>query len=465
MRKNRVLRNSSVFVFYGLLLGLISLADPRSECPSRISPISESFTIQVQPVVALMGTPFSLTISGLKPAEEVTVKAQATDKRRRLWQSSAVFVASGLGAVDVSVQAPASGNYSGVDILGLLWSMKPPDSQGKRLPSFANDEVDGWTVDFLAQAASGETASARLRRVYQMPGQGLVRIPLDKDGMRGFLYHPAGGGPFPGVLILGGSNGGLYEWLAQAFASQGFAALTLAYFNYPGLPDELVEIPLEYFHRAVAWMKEQPMIKAGRLGVAGGSKGGELALLLASHYEDFQAVVAWTPAAHVWEGLSQKFFSADYVPVSSWSLDGRALPFVPFAYQAEEKEKEKKGEINSYIASHLRSLAQSDPALIQQARIPVEKIKAPILLVSGTEDQTWPADKFCREIVAKLQSVRFPYEVKHVSHEAAGHSSFLPYLITANTAPINGGADKANAAGGIDSWKETIAFLLRHLGR
>ena len=61
-----------------------------------------------------------------------------------------------------------------------------------------------------------------------MPDKGLVRVPYERDGLYGFLYHPVQGGPFPGVVILGGSNGGLYEWLAQAFASNGFAALTVA---------------------------------------------------------------------------------------------------------------------------------------------------------------------------------------------------------------------------------------------
>jgi len=90
----------------------------------------------------------------------------------------------------------------------------------------------------------------------------------------GVLYLPAKGGPFPGVIILGGSEGGLFEPRARAFAANGFAALTLAYFGYPNLPDELVEIPLEYFERAIAWMKAQPGIDAARLGLVGGSKGG-----------------------------------------------------------------------------------------------------------------------------------------------------------------------------------------------
>jgi dienelactone hydrolase len=284
--------------------------------------------------------------------------------------------------------------------------------------------------------------------------------------MRGFLYHPATGGPFPGVIILGGSNGGLYEWLAQAFASNGFAALTLAYFDYPGLPEELVEIPLEYFAKATAWMKTRPEVKPGKLGLAGGSKGGELVLLLASRSDDYRAVVAWTPAGYVWEGLTQKYFNPDYRPISSWSVGGKPLPYVSFKVTAEDKAKELKGDFGSFIALHQKSLAEADPATVEKARIPVEKIKAPILLVSGTDDHTWPAGEFCADIVARLKKAGFSYEVKHVINQDGGHQSFLPYFITASRGGgMSGGAPKADAWGGYRSWAETIAFLHRHLDR
>jgi dienelactone hydrolase len=421
--------------------------------------------VGLDPATALMGTPFSFTVTGLKPGERVVIKGQTIDSKGRAWNSLAEFIASPQGAVDLARQAPASGSYSGTDIFGLLWSMKPPDTPGKRPPSFAADETNGWTVDFTAIDSTGNTATARLLRVYQMPGQGLVRVPLREDGMTGFLYCPAKGGPFPGIMILGGSGGGLYEWLAQAVASNGFAALTLAYFNYADLPAELVEIPLEYFHRAAAWLKSRPEVMADRIGLAGGSKGGELALLLASHYNDFQAVVAWAPAAHSWEGLSQRYFAPDYRPVASWSLGGKPLPFVSFKVTQEDKAKEMKGELNSFVELHHISLDKNDPALVKQASIPVEGIKAPLLLVSGTLDQTWPAGEFCSEIVGRLKKASFPYEVRHVSNEDAGHMSFLPYLITANTAAINGGKDQANAAAGFRSWKEFLDFLRRHLYR
>ena len=463
---NRFSKIPLVFLVCGVLFGTTLQFGGTPPDPSgRTAPSSGMLAVRVEPAVALMGTPFSITLSGLKPGEQVTLKARTTDRRGRLWQSSAVFAASGQGTVDVAAQVPVSGSYDAADVFGPIWSMKPPVTKDQRPPSFANDEVSGWEVEFTAQDPSGQAASAVLRRVYQMPGQGLARVPLEKDGLRGFLYHPAEGGPFPGVIILGGAGGGLYEWLAQAMASNGFAVLTLAYFNYPGQPAELVEIPLEYFHRAAAWMKSQPAVRAGRLALAGGSKGGELALLLASRYDDYQAVVAWTPAAHVWEGHAMKYFSPDYVPISSWSANGVALPFVQFKATQDDKDKEQKGELSSYVALHFKSLAEADPALLEKAAIPVEKIKAPLLLISGTLDQTWPADDFCRTIVARLEKARFPYEVRHISHRDAGHSTFLPYLVTANTAPINGGLDRANAAAGFDSWKETLAFLRKHLGR
>jgi dienelactone hydrolase len=158
-----------------------------------------------------------------------------------------------------------------------------------------------------------------------------------------------------------------------------------------------------------------------------------------------------------------KFFSPEYTPRSSWAFNGRALPFVKFVYLQEEKEKEQKGELRSFIAAHHRSLAQADPVLLEKAAIPVEKIKAPILLISGTDDQTWPADEFCREIAARLQKANLPFELKAISHKGGGHMSFLPYLITANRGGTSGGSPQVDAKAGFISWGETISFLQKHL--
>ncbi len=442
-----------------LVLVVATLLTP---VPAAAAP---SLRIAVTPAVALYGTPFSLKVTGLRPGELATIKAVSTDARNITWESSAVFQADAAGAIDVGRQAPTSGDYATADIFGLAWSMKPINAKSGRRISYADDEVNGWTIDFSVIDSAGATASARFRCVYQVPGQPLVRVPLEQDGLYGFLYQPAKGGPFPAVLILGGSNGGLYEWLARAFASNGFAALTLAYFKYRDLPAELVDIPIEYFDRATAWLKSQPGVRADRLGVAGGSRGGELALFLASRSSDYRAVVAWSPAAHLWEGMTQRFFDPDYVSVAAWTVGGKPLPFLPYVATLAEKEQEKKGTLDSLLPMFRRSLA--DPAGIARAAIPVERIDAPILLVSGTDDRTLPATEFGTGMIARLKDARFRHEVTHVINQDGGHPSFLPWLITANrgSGSIDGGTPQANVRGGYRSWAETIAFLHRHLDR
>ena len=129
---------------------------------------------------------------------------------------------------------------------------------------------------------------------------GVVRQPVREGGLVGTLFLPPTEGPCPAVLALGGAGGGLSEGAAESFASEGFAALALAYFGLDGLPRELVEIPLEYFEGAIAWLKRHPEVNAGRVAVVGNSKGGELALLLGATFpRDVGAVVGYAPSAVV----------------------------------------------------------------------------------------------------------------------------------------------------------------------
>ena len=98
------------------------------------------------------------------------------------------------------------------------------------------------------------------------------------------------------------------------------------------MPRELVEIHLEYFEGAIAWLKGHPMVDAGRVAVEGNSKGDELALLLGATYpQDVKAVVGYAPSAIVWEGIDFDREMYHSGPRSPWSLRGEAVPFVPLA--------------------------------------------------------------------------------------------------------------------------------------
>src|SRR5947209_2937261 len=96
------------------------------------------------------------------------------------------------------------------------------------------------------------------------------------------LFHAADGEPQPGVIVLGGSEGGLADRHAALLASKGFTTLSVAYFGVDGLPAHLHRVPIEGVRAAAAWLRERPQVAGDKVGVVGASKGGELSLLLAS---------------------------------------------------------------------------------------------------------------------------------------------------------------------------------------
>jgi uncharacterized protein len=68
---------------------------------------------------------------------------------------------------------------------------------------------------------------------------------------------------------------------------------------------------------------------AGSCGaLIGGSKGAELALLLASHYPDVKCVVALVPGHCAFPALTLG------ATTSSWTFQGSEVPFVPMPWAA-----------------------------------------------------------------------------------------------------------------------------------
>src|SRR6266540_3724877 len=94
--------------------------------------------------------------------------------------------------------------------------------------------------------------------------------------------RPDGGRLVPGLLLLGGAEGGMHEDDAALLAAHGYAALALAYYGLPGLPATLQNIALEYFEAALTFLQRHPHVRGDRFAVMGASKGGEAALLVAA---------------------------------------------------------------------------------------------------------------------------------------------------------------------------------------
>ena len=103
---------------------------------------------------------------------------------------------------------------------------------------------------------------------------------VHESGLSGTLRMPVGQGPYPTVLALGGSDGGIPTYPLRLLAAERCACLALAYFRTPKTQPDLIDVPLERVERALRWLHDHAKVAArdGRVAVVGASKGAELAL-------------------------------------------------------------------------------------------------------------------------------------------------------------------------------------------
>lgn len=102
----------------------------------------------------------------------------------------------------------------------------------------------------------------------------------------GTTYGPAGDGPFPAVLVLHGSEGGLSGWshrIAVILAAHGFLAYPHAYSlgGNAWNAGSIENVPLDRTAEALKALRAFPFCN-GKVGLYGVSRGAEHALLLSS---------------------------------------------------------------------------------------------------------------------------------------------------------------------------------------
>src|SRR5262249_30184570 len=220
---------------------------------------------------SLFDEPIAIRLAGFPSMRAVTLRSTAVDGIGRKWAARATFLTDDKGAVDLSIEAPRSGTYAVADPMGLLWSLEIDRSITERT-GFVVSNLDPLVVRLTAEIDGRESASAELRRRFAKPD--IVREEVRSEGLVASFFHSKEG-PRPGVLVVGGSGGGLSEDQPALLANHGYAVMSLAYFAMPGLPQGLVDIPLEYFERAFEWLRRNPNISSDKLAVIGTSRGGE----------------------------------------------------------------------------------------------------------------------------------------------------------------------------------------------
>lgn len=398
-------------------------------------------------------------LTGFAPGEAVTVRSRLQDDFGNSWEAANTFRADERGTVDLATMAPDSGSYQGIEPMGFLWSMTPVDADRGSPMMVTNVEPN--VVQLAAEVDGQPVASTELVRSYLAPG--VRRIEARDDGLFGTLFVPAGEGPFPAIILLSGSGGGLSEAQAALYAAHGYAGLALAYFRAGHLPNDLIRIPLEYFERAIAWLAARPEIDAERLAVGGASRGGELSLLLASRYPQFKAVVANVPSAIVYGGVGSDE-SAYFQP--AWTHGGKAVTFFTSRRNSAERDVPQPGVPFALTPLFLRGLEEEEP--VQAAAIPVERINGPVLLISGRDDAMWPSTRYSDMVMARLKEHGHPYPDQHLAYDGAGHvigQPWVPTTVFASGHPVTGtlfaygGTPKGSADARADAWSNILAFL------
>ncbi|XP_062973751.1 acyl-coenzyme A thioesterase 1-like [Elgaria multicarinata webbii] len=392
--------------------------------------------------------PVQIKIEGLLPLQEVTIRASLEDESGELFQSFAFYRADNSGTVDLSCSASLGGSYLGVEPMGLLWSLASK-TPFKRLAK--KNVLTPFCVIYEVYQGRGVTSAllSQCRSERWFLAEGVQRFEVREGRLKATLFLPPGPGPFPGLIDLYGSGGGLVEYRASLLASRGFVTLALAYLAFEDIPAFPEYLELDYFGEAVEFLKKQPQVKSTGIGVLGLSKGSDLALALATFWPGIRAAVSIS-------GLGVNSFTA-------LRVGELTIPAHPY-----NLEKLKAiGDSGTVDFSEIMEDPR-DPST-WQCRIPVEQSLSKFLFLSGQDDRNWQSELYCQEAVRCLQQNR--RHVEFYCYPGAGHLLEPPYLPLCHSSfhklfqfvMLWGGKPREHAKAQEDAWQRILAFFRQHL--
>jgi hypothetical protein len=124
--------------------------------------------LEIAPERPSLDTVLRISLRGLPPGSDVTLRACQADPHGHPWQSSAAFTAAADGTVDLTRDAPVRGSYQHADPMGLVWSMTPADtdateSAGVLVPARLEVTAALGSAQVAAASCDGGTPQADAR--------------------------------------------------------------------------------------------------------------------------------------------------------------------------------------------------------------------------------------------------------------------------------------------------------------
>ena len=224
----------------------------------------------------------------------------------------------------------------------------------------------------------------------------------------------------PLIVAFGGGGGG-NDWSRtylkekrDSLNNKGYAILAIGYFHSNGTPANLDRISLDAIRDSILSIAKNPKIDGSKIILMGGSRGGELALNLASKYKDFKGVIAMSASNVSFPALT---WSSN---TSAWTYKNKEVPYVPATLKTISPAL--KGDHFTAF-----SMMLEDKEAVKKAEIEVENINGSVLLISGIKDDQWPSTVMSDQIVNRLKQNNFKHYYSHIKLDG-GHIAPLDHF-------------------------------------
>ncbi|XP_036962234.1 peroxisomal succinyl-coenzyme A thioesterase-like isoform X1 [Acanthopagrus latus] len=364
----------------------------------------------VQPSRGLVDEKFIILVQKAPPGYQLTVHALHKCEDGYSWEAFGHYTADTRGTVNVSEHSSLGGTYSGVEQMGLLWSLRPvPGSKpGLRLRKMNVQTPMEVTISvYQGHQTEGfmdqvPLASVVVERWFMAPG--VRRIPITEDGLTATLFLPPGPGPFPGLLDLWGGGGQLVEYRACLLASHGIASLALDYLTPKITMETGKMVELQYFEKAYKVLEQHPQVNGSRIGMLGLSLGTTITLKMAVYSQ-----VMKLRCAVCISGCHMQ------------PVDGSLEEILKYFNQ--NADRTRISEENELIWRDVALPVPSDLAF----KVDMGRLKCPLLVVVGEDDQNWPASESAMDMEEMMEQAGNSHLLTVLSYPNAGHLIEPPY--------------------------------------
>lgn len=418
----------------------------------------------VTPKKACITEKLKISGRGFEPSSALTIYATVCYPSEGInMHSYAQISTASDGSFDLQNTESVGGSYTGIDGMGLFWSMKHKQksiydsiviTNGFCELEYKFDVYNGHIGQFKDQKTSNILCSSTCVRCFGDSTK--IRRKEVKDGaIRGTLFTPIGAsgeeGPFPAVIaICSVVKRRVLEDRAALLANRGFVTLALAFFGVEGLPKSYATGPIrvEYFEEAIRFLARHEKVDESSIGVLGSSKCGDICLaLMAAELDHLKAVctlngcISSIGTTTTYRGKETEMLVGDLEKVVSYS----------------------EGVYNIKDALHD---PRNQPGSIHQ----LERSKADLLMIVGLDDWNWKSELFADIAEERMKAVgKKNYTIS--KYAGMGHFFVPPFTPGGFVSPHHlvpnrgyvyfGGLDdqKKHANSMRDAWLEMFSFF------